>query len=126
MVLEHFFSLILSPVSSTSDPYVKFKVGGKVVFKSKTVYKDLNPIWDETFVVGIEDPFEPIQIKVFDYDWGLQDDFMGMATVDLSTLELNTPVEKTVVLQEPGKHEYMGTVTLNLTLVPKTQEEKEQ
>lgn len=48
----------------TSDPYVKFKVGGKLVHKSKTVYKDLNPTWDETFTLGIEDPFEPVVVKV--------------------------------------------------------------
>lgn len=25
---------------------------------------------------------------MFDYDWGLQDDFMGLANIDLTTLEL--------------------------------------
>ncbi|KAG7170820.1 Multiple C2 and transmembrane domain-containing protein-like 2 [Homarus americanus] len=75
--------------AGTSDPYVKFKVQGKLVHKSKTVYKDLNPIWDESFTVAIEDPFEPVVVKVFDYDWGLQDDFMGLASIDLATLELD-------------------------------------
>lgn len=51
-------------VSGTSDPYVKFKVGGRLLYKSKTVHKDLNPVWDETFVVPVEDPFQPIVIKV--------------------------------------------------------------
>lgn len=55
-----------------SDPYVKFKCGGRLVHKSRTVYRDLNPAWDESFTVPIEDPFLPIIIKVFDYDWGLQ------------------------------------------------------
>lgn len=48
----------------TSDPYVKFKVGGRQMYKSKTVHKDLNPRWDESFVIPIEDPFQPINIKV--------------------------------------------------------------
>lgn len=26
--------------------------------------------------------------QVFDYDWGLQDDFMGAAQIDLTLLEL--------------------------------------
>jgi hypothetical protein len=26
---------------------------------------------------------------VFDYDWGVQDDFLGAATFDLNQLELN-------------------------------------
>lgn len=50
--------------SGTSDPYVKFKIGGRLLFKSKTLHKDLNPVWDETFIVPIEDPFQPINIKV--------------------------------------------------------------
>ncbi|XP_076054770.1 multiple C2 domain and transmembrane region protein isoform X2 [Oratosquilla oratoria] len=118
--------LVPRDACGTSDPYVKFKVGGKMLYKSKTIYKDLNPSWDETFTIPIEDPFEPVHIKVFDYDWGLQDDFMGMASIDLTTLELDRSEDVTLTLQEPGKHDYMGTVTLNLTLVPKTQEEKEQ
>lgn len=48
----------------TSDPYVKFKLNGRLLHKSKTVHKDLNPVWDETFIVPIEDPFQCIQIKV--------------------------------------------------------------
>ena len=49
-----------------SDPYVKFFVRGlnKAAHKSKTVYKDLNPVWDERFVIPVEDPFVPIDIKV--------------------------------------------------------------
>lgn len=50
--------------SGTSDPYVKFKQGGRLLFKSKTVHKELNPTFDETFTVAIEDPFQPINIKV--------------------------------------------------------------
>lgn len=65
----------------TSDPYVKFKLNGRLLYKSKTVHKDLNPVWDETFIVPIEDPFQSIQIKVFDYDFGLQDDFMVFSSL---------------------------------------------
>lgn len=56
--------LVAMDKSGTSDPYVKFKVGGRMLYKSKTVHKDLNPKWDETFIVPIEDPFQPINIKV--------------------------------------------------------------
>lgn len=56
------FSICL--FAGTSDPYVKFKLNGRLLHKSKTVHKDLNPVWDETFIVPIEDPFQSIQIKV--------------------------------------------------------------
>lgn len=84
----------------TSDPYVKFKLNGRLLHKSKTVHKDLNPVWDETFIVPIEDPFQSIQIKVFDYDWGLQDDFMGSALLDLTALELSRVTELMIPLED--------------------------
>lgn len=59
-------------LAGTSDPYVKFKCGGRLIYKSRTVFRELNPVWDESFTVPVEDPFQPIQLKVFDYDWGLQ------------------------------------------------------
>ncbi|XP_055612277.1 multiple C2 and transmembrane domain-containing protein isoform X2 [Uranotaenia lowii] len=120
-------NLVAMDKSGTSDPYVKFKVGGRLLFKSRTVHKDLNPVWDETFVVPVEDPFQPINIKVFDYDWGLQDDFMGSAKLLLSSLELNRAEELMIKLedaQRAGKD--LGEIKLNVTLWPKTQEDKEQ
>lgn len=53
--------------SGTSDPYVKFKSGSRLLYKSKTVRKELNPTFDEVFTVPIEDPFEPINVKVKKY-----------------------------------------------------------
>ena len=48
----------------TSDPYVRFLWKGKQVYKSKTIYKDLNPFWDETFVLTLDDPSQPLEVKV--------------------------------------------------------------
>ncbi|KRT85777.1 C2 domain containing protein, partial [Oryctes borbonicus] len=111
----------------TSDPYVKFKLGGRLVYKSRTVYRDLNPTWDESFTVPIEDPFVPVQIKVFDYDWGLQDDFMGAGQLELTSLELGRSTDITIPLQDPSKTATpLGEISLTVTLYPKTQEDKEQ
>ncbi|KAK9707929.1 C2 domain [Popillia japonica] len=62
-------------------------LGGRLVYKSRTVYRDLNPTWDESFTVPIEDPFVPLQIKVFDYDWGLQHQSINYNTDELPSLE---------------------------------------
>lgn len=35
-----------------------------MLYKSKTIYRDLNPVWDESFTLPIEDPFIPVHIKV--------------------------------------------------------------
>ncbi|XP_039277384.1 multiple C2 and transmembrane domain-containing protein isoform X3 [Nilaparvata lugens] len=118
--------LIARDKSGTSDPYVKFKVSGRMLYKSKTIYRDLNPVWDESFTLPIEDPFNPIHIKVFDYDWGLQDDFMGSASLDLTTFELGKQNDITLELCDPGKNDYLGQIFLSATLWPRTQEDKEQ
>ncbi|XP_049818190.1 multiple C2 and transmembrane domain-containing protein-like isoform X3 [Aethina tumida] len=119
--------LVAMDKNGLSDPYVKFKCGGRLVYKSRTVYRDLNPLWDESFTVPIEDPFLPISIKVFDYDWGLQDDFMGSATLDLTTLDLLRTTDINLPLQDPARPETaLGEILLTVTLHPKSQEEKEQ
>lgn len=114
--------------SGTSDPYVKFKMNGRLLHKSKTIYRDLNPVWDETFTVPIEDPFQQINIKVFDYDWGLQDDYIGSAQLDLTTLELSRLNDLTVKLLDNSHPERtnLGELRLDVTLYPRTQEDKEQ
>ncbi|XP_054740886.1 multiple C2 and transmembrane domain-containing protein isoform X1 [Anastrepha obliqua] len=109
-----------------SDPYVKFKVGGRLLHKSRTIHRDLNPVWDEVFIVPIEDPFLPINIKVFDYDWGLQDDFMGSAQIDLTQLELGKAEDLCLPLHDTNHPErQMGEILVNLTLWPRSQEDKE-
>ncbi|XP_072946491.1 multiple C2 and transmembrane domain-containing protein isoform X4 [Epargyreus clarus] len=114
-------------LSGTSDPYVKFKAGGRLLHKSRIVYRELNPVWDECFTVPIEDPFVPVQLKVFDYDWGLQDDFMGSCQLDLRALELGRPQDLVLCLRDPNKPTLdMGEIVLNVTLWPKTQEDKDQ
>lgn len=103
-------------------------MNGRLLHKSKTVHRDLNPIWDETFAAPIEDPFQIIYIKVFDYDWGLQDDFMGSAKLDLTAIELGRIHELVLRLEDPSRPSKteLGELKLNVTLWPRTQEDKEQ
>ena len=73
--------------TGTSDPYVKFKVANQIIHKSRTIFKTLNPQWDEYFVVPVEDIFEPIVLKVYDHDYLFLDDYLGTAHIDLTKLE---------------------------------------
>ncbi len=56
--------LVARDSGGTSDPYVKFYWRGKQVYKSKTIDKDLNPVWDESFILAIDDLFVPLELKV--------------------------------------------------------------
>uniref|UniRef100_A0A3B4AHP1 C2 domain-containing protein n=1 Tax=Periophthalmus magnuspinnatus TaxID=409849 RepID=A0A3B4AHP1_9GOBI len=104
---------------TTSDPYVKFKLGGKEVFRSKTIHKNLNPVWDERVSLLVESLREPLYVKVFDYDFGLQDDFMGSAYLHLESLEHQT-LDVTLDLKDPQYPEHnLGSLELAVTLSPK-------
>lgn len=48
----------------SSDPYVKFKLAGKEVFRSKTIHKNLNPVWDEKMTLIVDSLSEPLYVKV--------------------------------------------------------------
>ncbi|NWW17995.1 MCTP1 protein, partial [Falcunculus frontatus] len=108
----------------TSDPYVKFKLGGKEVFRSKTVHKNLNPVWEEKASILIDNLREPLYIKVFDYDFGLQDDFIGSAFLDLTSLELNRQTDVTLSLKDPHYPDHdLGSIFLSVLLAPGDQRE---
>lgn len=65
--------------------------------------------------------------QVFDYDWGLQDDFMGATRLNLTSLELNQPEEIYLKLTDPARPlKDLGEIKIVATLMPKTQEDKEQ
>lgn len=51
-------------LSGSSDPYVKFNYKGKNIFKSSTIFKNLNPTWNEQFSHLIDDLSTPLQIDV--------------------------------------------------------------
>ena len=36
----------------------------QMVYKSKTIHKDLNPFWDEKFYITVEDLNLPLELKV--------------------------------------------------------------
>ena len=51
-------------LKGTSDPYVKFKLNGKTLYKSKVIYKNLNPVWDEVVVLPIQSLEQKLRVKV--------------------------------------------------------------
>ncbi|XP_054544438.1 multiple C2 and transmembrane domain-containing protein 1 isoform X2 [Talpa occidentalis] len=119
-------SLAARDRGGTSDPYVKFKIGRKEVFRSKIIHKNLNPVWDEKACILIEHLREPLYIKVFDYDFGLQDDFMGSAFLDLTQLELNRPTDVTLTLKDPHYPDHdLGNIFLSVVLTPKEGEHRD-
>ncbi|XP_054463618.1 multiple C2 and transmembrane domain-containing protein 2-like isoform X2 [Anoplopoma fimbria] len=109
-------NLVIRDRCGTSDPYVKFKLDGKTFYKSKVVYKDLNPKWNETFSLPVKDLNQKLYIKVYDRDL-TTDDFMGSASVILSDLEMDKVNEMSLPLDDPNSlEEDMGVVMLDMSL----------
>ncbi|CAO2614231.1 Multiple C2 and transmembrane domain-containing protein 2 [Lemmus lemmus] len=112
-------NLVVRDRCGTSDPYVKFKLNGKTLYKSKVIYKNLNPIWDEIVVLPIQSLDQKLRVKVYDRDLTTSD-FMGSAFVVLRDLELNRTTEHVLKLEDPNSLEDdMGVIVLNLNLIVK-------
>ena len=43
---------------------MKFKLNGKTLYKSKVIYKNLNPVWDEVVVLPIQSLDQKLRVKV--------------------------------------------------------------
>lgn len=97
-----------------SDPYCKFSLNGKDVFKTKVQKKTLHPAWNEFFEVPVRSRTAAnFNVTVFDWDFGDKADLLGKAVINLDILE---PFRKQeVVLGLDGKS---GTIRLSMLFKP--------
>ncbi|NXM89543.1 ESYT3 protein, partial [Oenanthe oenanthe] len=72
----------LGAIRGKSDPYALLRVG-TVQHRSKTVSRDLNPIWNETFEFVVHEvPGQDLEVDLYDEDPD-KDDFMGSLLIGL-------------------------------------------
>ncbi|XP_054625887.1 multiple C2 and transmembrane domain-containing protein 2-like isoform X4 [Dunckerocampus dactyliophorus] len=110
-------NLVIRDRCGTSDPYVKFKLEGKTIYKSKVVFKNLNPTWSENFSIPVRNLSQRLYIKVYDRDL-TTDDFMGSASVLLSDLSMDKVNELSLPLDDPNSlEEDMGVLLVDMSLV---------
>ncbi|CAL8324863.1 unnamed protein product [Gadus morhua 'NCC'] len=103
--------------SATSDPYVKFKIEGKQFYKSKVVYKSLNPHWNESFSHPLRDKDHGIEARVYDKNL-TSDEFMGSTMISISNLELYKNYEIELRLDDPkSKEDNLGSIVVDLCLM---------
>ena len=97
-----------------SDPYCKFVLNDKEVYKTKTQKKTLHPAWNEYFEVPVRSRTAAnFEVRVFDWDFGDKADFLGKATINLEILEPFQAQEVTLGLD--GKS---GAVRLKMLFKP--------
>ena len=80
--------LVKKDLRGTSDPYVVASIGSSVHnFVEKYVSRDVNPEWGYECLFPIEEPSgHKLVLKVYDYDAGSEDDFMGEVSLNVETL----------------------------------------
>jgi hypothetical protein len=97
-----------------SDPYCKFILNDKEVYKTKTQKKTLHPAWNEYFEVPIRSrTAAEFEVKVFDWDFGDKADFLGKAAINLDILEPFQKQEVTLGLDGTS-----GAVRLKMLFKP--------
>ncbi|KAJ4299908.1 Tricalbin-2 [Kalmusia sp. IMI 367209] len=97
-----------------SDPYCKFVLNDKEVYKTKTQKKTLHPAWNEYFEVPVRSRTAAnFEVRVFDWDFGDKADFLGKANINLEILEPFQQQEVTLGLD--GKS---GAVRLKMLFKP--------
>jgi Ca2+-dependent lipid-binding protein len=97
-----------------SDPYCKFRMDGKEVFKTKVQKKTLHPAWNEFFEVPIKSRIgADFRCDVYDWDFGDKADYLGGVPVNLEMLDPFQAQEVTLTLD--GKS---GAIRLKLLFKP--------
>ena len=97
-----------------SDPFCRFILHDKEVYKTKIQKKTLHPAWNEFFEVPIRSrTAAKFRVDVFDWDFGDKADFLGRAAITLDMLE--PFLAQTVDLGLDGKS---GTIRLKMLFRP--------
>ncbi|KAL8858843.1 MAG: hypothetical protein Q9178_004647 [Gyalolechia marmorata] len=97
-----------------SDPYCRFDLNGKEIYKTKIQKKTLHPAWNEYFECPIGSrTAAKFSVKVMDWDFGDKADLLGTAEINLELLEPFKPKE--MILGLDGKS---GVLRLKLLFKP--------
>ncbi|XP_057595541.1 extended synaptotagmin-3 isoform X4 [Hippopotamus amphibius kiboko] len=86
-------------IRGKSDPYAKVSIGLQH-FRSRTIYKNLNPTWNEVFeFIVYEVPGQDLEVDLYDEDTD-KDDFLGSLQICLGDVMTNKVVDEWFALND--------------------------
>ncbi|XP_022823385.1 synaptotagmin-10-like isoform X2 [Spodoptera litura] len=118
--------LPIKDVTGSSDPYIKVFLlpDRKKKFQTKVHRKNLNPVFNETFLFSV--PYEElrqryIQFSVYDFDRFSRHDLIGHVVLKglLESADLHQEIEYTMnILAAPQEKKDLGELMLSLCYLP--------
>jgi len=127
LCIERGKDLSVKDLNGTSDPYVKVYYGTEEKYVTNTVYKNLNPIWNEKFSFFVYDLNIPIYFYIFDYDRIGRDESMGSTKIDLWKLPLEEVYNATLDLKNEKRTDgKTGTLKISINITQKTSEFRDE
>jgi Ca2+-dependent lipid-binding protein len=125
--IERGKDLSIKDFTGTSDPYVKVCYNNEEKYTTNTIYKNLNPVWNEKFSFFVNDLNIPIYFNIYDYDRIGRDEPMGTTKIDLSKLPIEQVYNATLELENEKRADgKIGSLKISITITQKTSEFRDE
>ncbi|XP_054916030.1 multiple C2 and transmembrane domain-containing protein 2 isoform X2 [Poeciliopsis prolifica] len=107
--------LVAADLNGKSDPFCVLEVGNDRL-QTHTVYKSLNPEWNQVFTLPIRDIHEVLVVSVFDEDGDKAPDFLGKVAIPLLSIQKRGQVTYMLKKEDLGRL-WKGSITLELEVI---------
>ncbi|KAM4744075.1 LOW QUALITY PROTEIN: multiple C2 and transmembrane domain-containing protein 2-like [Anableps anableps] len=107
--------LIAADLNGKSDPFCVLELGNDRL-QTHTVYKNLNPEWNQVFTLPVRDIHDVLIVSVFDDDGDKAPDFLGKVAIPLLSIHRRRRVVYMLKKEDLGRVS-KGSITLELEVI---------
>ena len=91
---------------------MKFIIDGKTHHKSKIIYKNLNPVWNEHIQIPVQSLEQALLVQVYDHDFIGRDDLIGSCWFELLDMEVGKDETFDKKLENSKQDGELGSIRL--------------